>query len=65
MELNYILLAVTGIFSAFALYDRFSGKQQVSLLWTIAVVIVFVIVVCATFMGITYDQLIAQIEGRA
>lgn len=65
MILNYILLAVTGIFSILGIIGMVKGEGRQRPFRTIAFVLVFILVLVATFMGLTYDQLLAIIEGRA
>lgn len=65
MILNYILLAVCGIFGIIGIVDMVKGAGKIRPFQTIAFILVFVLVLIATVMGLTYDQLLAIIEGRA
>lgn len=65
MILNYILLAVCGIFGILDIVGMVKGQGRQRPLRTIGFIVVFIIVLVATIMGLTYDQLLAIIEGRA
>lgn len=64
MILNYILLAVCGIMGIVGVVDMVKGNRTRPFR-TIGAILVFVLVLIATIMGLTYDQLLAIIEGRA
>lgn len=65
MILNYILLGVCGIFGILGIIGMVKGEGHRRPFQTIAFILVFILVLIATIMGLTYDQLLAMIEGRA
>ncbi len=65
MFINYALLAICAIFGIIDIVTIVKGNGKIRPFRTIAYIVVFVLVLVATFMGLTYDQLLAIIEGRA
>ena len=64
MALNYVLLAICGVYGTFGIIQMVKGTAMSRPVFTICAVVVFVIALAATAMGIGYDELIAMIEGR-
>lgn len=64
MIINYVLMAVTGLLLLVGIIEIVKKSPRIHIFRTIAAGIVFVLVIIATLQGLTYDQLLAIIEGR-
>jgi hypothetical protein len=65
MFLNYLLLAVTGIYSAIAIIRFKRGQGWISqyMFGDIFVILIFILVLIATIMGIDYITFRTMIES--
>jgi len=64
MLTNYILLAVTGLYTLFGIISWIKGTVGVRPIRVILFGIIFILVLIATLMGMDYNSFRAMIEGR-
>jgi len=66
MTINYLLLAVTGIYSVIIVVNLIRGRGWVSnrMRRDILILLLFVLVLIATIMGMDYYSFQRMIEGR-
>jgi hypothetical protein len=66
MTLNYVLLAITGIYSLVVIIRLIQGKGWLSnkILGDVFVILLFVLVLIATLKGMDYTSFRMMIEGR-
>lgn len=63
MPLNYVLLAITGIWTIMNIYSFKRGTGDVKIFRSVLTAILFVLVLIATIMGIDYITFKSMIEG--